>query len=209
MAVADVLAALADQWDRVNAALDPERRSELRRLIIELAAVDDRDERSRRRAQSEIAQLLMRSLPKDDPLVVHGDRLATGTDVPPRSLGFLLRSKLSGPGQLPASQRILSEPWDTAVDLRDRGVDPDLPNLIRLDHSRDDYAVPRFQFDVDGRPIPVVLAVNEVLDAFHDPWGAAYWWLHGNVWLAARPSDLIDTESSETLLAAAVAAVEG
>jgi hypothetical protein len=209
MAVADVLAGLADQWDRVDAALNPEDRSELRRLIVELQAVDDRDEQGRRRAQSEIAQLLMRSLPKSDPLVVLGDRLATATDVTPRSLVFLLRSRMSEPGQLPASQRILSEPWDTAVDLRDRGVDPDLPDLIRLDHSRHDYAVPSFQFDPEGQPIPVVLAVNEVLDAFHDPWGAAYWWLHRNVWLAARPSDLIETESPETLLAAAVAAVEG
>ena len=65
--------------------------------------------------------------------------------------------------------------------------------------------LPRFQLDSAHEPYEVVLAVNRILQAEADPWGAASWWLRANGWLDAVPAELVGTRSSDRLTAAALA----
>lgn len=93
--------------------------------------------------------------------------------------------------------------------VRRRGVDPDLPGLIRLHRPDGQVSLPAFQFTREGEPKPLVLRINQLLGADTDPWGVADWWLCPNIWLAGTPADLLGTLDDHVLVAAAVAAVEG
>ncbi len=64
--------------------------------------------------------------------------------------------------------------------------------------------VPRFQVDADGRDVrPVVVAVNLLLLAESDPWGALAWWLSTNPrWGGRRPIDRPDDEQLVALAGA-------
>lgn len=64
------------------------------------------------------------------------------------------------------------------------------------------YLYPAFQFDLDRRQVPAVVAdVNELLDAGGDPWGVASWWISANPRLGGRaPRDLIGERQESDLL---------
>lgn len=64
------------------------------------------------------------------------------------------------------------------------------------------YLYPAFQFDLDRRQVPAVVAdVNELLDAGGDPWGVASWWISANPRLGGRaPRDLIGKRQESDLL---------
>ncbi|MFJ8434686.1 hypothetical protein ACIQ9P_25640 [Kitasatospora sp. NPDC094019] len=92
----------------------------------------------------------------------------------------------------------------SAADYRAGGHDPTDPDLIRLTDRQGTVRLPSFQFDgASGRPLPVVVAVNRLLDADDDPWGVADWWLGANAWLDAVPAHLLGTSGEHGLLAAA------
>lgn len=212
VAVPELLLALAENWERVTDLLDQADRDQLRRLIVQAADIDPADESELLRVQVAIATFVAGILPDGDPVLhaLRSDRLVPTADrrLNPASLTSVLLARLGDDGELTAHRWILAAPWEMATELRVRGVDPDHPDLIRLDHGSG-YAVPSFQFDGSGTPIPLVLLVNHVLGAMRDPWGAAHWWLSTNPWLARRPADLIDQSADDDLVAAAVAAVEG
>ncbi|WP_159074391.1 DUF3168 domain-containing protein [Streptomyces dioscori] len=106
--------------------------------------------------------------------------------------------------------RLLAEPFLTPDDLEeDFGRRADHPHLIILVGDTGEPRLPAFQFDGEGRPLPVVLRVNELLGAAHDPWGVADWWLGANLWLGAAPASLLRTNANAQLLAAAGAVGEG
>lgn len=212
MAVQHIIAALAEDWDRVNSLLDEQARVVLRQYVVSM--VEAEAPRQRLTSANKIVQLLMRHLPDDPVLDVKGRRFVrppqlTDTDGALFSLAHALHAHIRGGGAWTADERILSHRWETAYALRRRGVDPDVPDLIRLDRADGSYAVPVFQFDEHGAPIPVVLRVNQVLGARDDPWGVADWWLSANVWLRESPSELIGRTPDDLLMAAAVAAVGG
>ena len=70
------------------------------------------------------------------------------------------------------------------------------------------YLYPQFQFDPVSRDIfSSVQTVNELLDAAHDPWGVASWWIERNDQIDARPIDLVGSDS-EALEHAARSLVE-
>ncbi|MFF8774536.1 hypothetical protein [Kitasatospora sp. NPDC015120] len=96
----------------------------------------------------------------------------------------------------------------SAADYRAGGHDPADPGLIRLTDRQGAVRLPAFQFDdVSGHPLPVVVAVNRLLDADDDPWGVADWWLGTNAWLDAVPARLLGTTGEHALLAAARAEI--
>lgn len=109
----------------------------------------------------------------------------------------------------PVDAWILAAAADSATGVRRRGVDPDMPGLIRLHRPDGRVSLPTFQFTRAGEPKPLVLRINELLGADTDPWGVADWWLCPNIWLAGTPADLLGTLDDHVLVAAAVAAVEG
>ena len=103
-----------------------------------------------------------------------------------------------------ARERLLAEPALTETDLTELfGVAADQPGLIRLRASAGPEQLPAFQFDAEGRPRPLVLAINAMLGAAADPWGVADWWLGPNPWLDAVPATLLGTGLDDQLLAAA------
>jgi hypothetical protein len=208
VAAPDLLVALGTQWDRVVAVLKPITRESLVAAVLALAEMHD--DAARRAQVTAISRLLLDALPKGDPLIplIEEARLVATKYQPLITSIAQLRAKVGVPWQ--AESRILGCDWQSATVLRDRGIDPDLPDLIRLDRPDGTHAVPMFQFAADGSPRPVVLRVNQVLGAVHDPWGAADWWLTGNVWLHETPESMsLRADTTADLLAAAVAAVEG
>ena len=101
-----------------------------------------------------------------------------------------------------AVARLLRVPALSEAGLRGRGADPRQAHLIRLS-GQGGPRYPAFQFDASGRPLPLVLAVNELLDADADPWGAADWWLGRNTWLGGRvPASLIGQDADAVLATA-------
>lgn len=208
MAVPEMLDMLSDEWDRVTATLDERSRTRLRELVLAMA--DEETQEVRTHLGSMIAYLLFTELPADDPMVVVGRRLAEGTRRHVSgSVAVSLRAKIGGAQPWPADRRILASPWESAAALRSKGIDPDLPDLIRLDRTDGSYAVPSFQFDDDGNPHGILLRINQLLGAYDDPWGVADWWLSSNVWLHERPATLLGRPDEDLLMAAAVAVVEG
>lgn len=81
------------------------------------------------------------------------------------------------------------------------------PGLIRLP-SPTGALVPAFQFGPGDEPWPIVLEVNRMLDAQHDPWGVAGWWVDPHAWLSAPPADLLGTGGDDRLRLAARSLVE-
>ena len=109
------------------------------------------------------------------------------------------------PGEIlrEAQESILAAPSVTEAQVRDRGVDPGSPGLIRLSGTAGDIRLPAFQFGPGGHPYPVVTQINVLLDAGDDPWGVADWWLGLNGWIDAIPAESIGRVDDETLIAAA------
>ncbi len=71
------------------------------------------------------------------------------------------------------------------------------------------YLYPAFQIDAARQEIyPEVSKVNQLFDAYSDPWGAASWWVSDNARLGGRPIDLIGTAESPSVLRAAEALLE-
>lgn len=198
---------LARTWDQVFPLLTPSIRRRLVNLFVDLSDAGDIGVRAVTMAK--ITELLVRYLPAGHPLVAAGHRLSTVAGGPSLAALALLRSHAVDREPWSAVARILLAEWETARKLRARGIDPDLPDLIRLDRPGGDCAVPMFQFDDDGQPREKVLAVNEILHAHEDPWGVADWWLSRNVWLHHSPVDLLADPAQDKLLAAAHAAVGG
>lgn len=213
----DGLTALAANWEDVMSRLGPGRADEIRRLVAALG-----DPRSAT-ASADIADLLTEALPADHPVrraLAKGYMLASSPRVSP-ALAAALRDRAAAPGQPPRDdppspavilravrQRLLSAPALTEEQTRQRGADPDDPRLIALRGPGGQWQWPVFQFGPGGGPLPVVLAVNEVLGAAEDPVAAADWWLSRNGWLGTRPSELIGAVPDERLLRAARAATE-
>lgn len=76
-------------------------------------------------------------------------------------------------------------------------------HLIRLPGPNETYFYPSFQYDTDGEPRGVVVAVNAILHAHRDPVGVAGWWNNRNAWLGDRPVDILDSGRDEELIEAA------
>lgn len=151
---------------------------------------------------------------------VPADRSSLAPDVDPASGGATADGpsrggRADGGGESPVRSAAGERPGDRRGDRpgdrrgdrrgdRSGGQEPD-PRLIRLRGRRGEPRWPAFQFEGGlGPPLPVVLTVNELLDAERDPWGAADWWLAGNAWLEGEiPARLAGTAHDPRLVDAA------
>jgi hypothetical protein len=196
---------------------DDNQRRLLRELVDGTAEPDPLD------ARAALADLLLDLLPPAHPMV---EVLRTGTMFDPgdhanvsttvaESLTQLrmLVLRPAGPADPPALDefdrevrgRLLDLPYLSPDVLRGRDVDPDDRGLIRLTHPDRGVQLPAFQFTRDHAPWPVVLQVNERLDAAVDPWGVACWWVDPHAGLNASPADLLGQGQDALLLRAAAA----
>jgi hypothetical protein len=79
------------------------------------------------------------------------------------------------------------------------------PRILRLPDG-----APAFQVDESGQLRPVVASINQLLDAATDPWAAADWWFLPNTWLHGQcPYQMLRQVGDNTLIRAAIAAIEG
>ena len=133
----------------------------------------------------------------------HGTVAGAAADQPERSARPTSVPDLAGTRTARRKDWLLAAPAVDQAEVRRRGVDPGSPALIRIGRSGQAPRWPAFQFDPAGQPYPVVTEINVLLDADHDPWGVADWWLGRNAWLDACPADLIGRGEDERLIAAA------
>jgi hypothetical protein len=210
VAVQHIIGALVADWDRVTHRLGSDGRTRLRGLVDATRTSQSADERAA--IAHALTRLLGEFLPHDDPVFADaGVRYSNPGQV--RELDRLLVS-ISGDVRFygrprSAKERILTHEWESAADLRERELSPDVFGVIKLHRDDGSASVPVFQFDEEGAPLEVVLRVNRLLRAHEDPWGAADWWFSANAWLTEPPYELIGRTSDELLVAAAVAVTEG
>ncbi|WP_328958164.1 hypothetical protein [Kitasatospora purpeofusca] len=209
IALADVLDVLREHWDEVQEYLDGTARA----AVVALLDTPSADpERTARR----IVRLVLAALPDGHPVRVpledsvrYSRAVHTGAIDGTAVLRAL--DLFRGPSPVPpedADDWLLAADSVSATDYRAGGHDPADPDLIRLTDRQGAVRLPSFQFDgASGRPLPVVVAVNRLLDADDDPWGVADWWLGANAWLDAVPARLLGTPGEHGLLAAARAEI--
>jgi hypothetical protein len=121
-------------------------------------------------------------------------------------------SEVSGEaGEPPADAEswLLAAPALTEQQVREQGGDPGGDDLIRLPARDGQIVLPAFQFGPVCRPLPVVAAINRLLEAAEDPWGVADWWLGQNAWLGGIPSELLGSVDDDLLVRAARAELPG
>lgn len=178
------------------------------------------DEEARWDAKEEMASFLAERLPPEHPvrralIDDQGSTLGSATS----ELRFTpadLRTILAGlEPAMPARtvvelahEALLAFPSRSAEQIRQQGLDPDAAGLIRLRDPAGAVRLPSFQFGPDGRPVPVVVEINELLGGDDDPWGVASWWLDRNAWLAERPAALLGHIADDDLIAVARADLE-
>jgi hypothetical protein len=221
-----ILRVLADHWDSVTGELPGPDLDRFRGLVERVSAAATAADRED--ATDELIDFLMRALRRDHVVrraIADSARfrsaqaLADPPDAPGREPGeeavlAELRRLLDAVRETPeailraAEARLLAAPAVSAAELRARGGDPEQAHLISL-AGPDGPRLPVFQFDAMGRPLPVVLGINALLDAGDDPWGVADWWLGRNAWLGQAPAESLGRIADDVLLAAARAIVGG
>ena len=56
---------------------------------------------------------------------------------------------------------------------------------------------PTFQFDADGKPLPLIKKILEVLPKSRTPWQNAFWFVSSNSWLGGpAPREMLDDEAA-------------
>ncbi|MCH0565770.1 DUF3168 domain-containing protein [Streptomyces sp. MUM 136J] len=185
--------------------------------MLDLAA-EGGDERRRRAVTRAVAAHLRASLPEQEVRAVERRFAGAASPLPHELLASFASSGgrpegIRGTGRAPESgeeaqpspyERLLAVPALSPDDLRENfGVEVTAPELIRLRRGDGSEGLPAFQFDREGRPRDVVVAVNRMLGAAEDPWGVADWWLGPNPWLATAPALLLGAGLDGQLLAAA------
>ncbi|MFF3978337.1 hypothetical protein [Streptomyces sp. NPDC001828] len=214
----DLLALIRAHWPDIHSALDDEQR-ELLLTRLEALALAPADERAVRRCVQGV-RLALLALPPGHLVrrALDGTRLAGPAAAAPdlAATARELLAQLADPGPPPrregglaeARQRLLAHPSLSPEQARHRCAGA-VTGLIRLDDPVRGPRYPAFQFGgADGGPLPVVRAVNRLLLGEEDPWGAADWWLSGNLWLGGRPAALLGQVSDELLVGAASAMLE-
>ena len=130
------------------------------------------------------------------------------TTTPSRS-AFMQLSDAEADAAIAAQERRLTQAKDetieefgfrTTAEIAAAGIDPDRVFSVRY---RDAEVFPGFQFDEQGRPLPVIAEILAVMRSFSG-WEIALWFTGGNVWLEDddRPVDRLRTEPEAVIEAA-------
>jgi hypothetical protein len=220
VAIEDVVAALVQRWGDVLPYLEP---ADLRAFadavnLIESSAPGDQAAAS---SLADLMTLLIVRLPAGHPVreAIAGQSRLAGSAWDSAKIARALQALPGISAQLggtdpeatspteAARQRLLQAPALTREQVRERGGDPDRDDLIRLSPRVGPARLPAFQFDDEGRPVPVVSAINTLLGSAADPWGVADWWLGANAWLSGVPADLLGQVDDDVLAQAAMAEI--
>ncbi|TDB82202.1 hypothetical protein E1264_31675 [Actinomadura sp. KC216] len=209
MALFDAIDALVEHWSDVRLRMSDRAWNRLTRLVDEMTT-GSQDPGDLADLAAEVANLLARELDADHPVrrarARTGTRFGSGAARPWPDLVRRLELRMA-PGApaapAPEEEWLLSADSLGRDDIAHHGHGPPDPDLILLDRPDGGVQFPAFQFGADGRPIPLVLRINRLLDVQDDPWGVADWWLGPNTWLDAAPADLLGRADDRELLSAA------
>jgi hypothetical protein len=217
VAIEDAIWALQEHGADVAAQLDDQALADLRRMLAELPGPDQAG-RDRAETLARIADLLVETLPRDHPVrraLVGGRMLAPAvldwTAVSQSLLGLSALSRLAGDDTADAgvvadvAGRLLGADALSEAQVRELGLDPDDPGLVRLARADGRRQWPAFQFGPGGAVPAIVRTVNQLLGARTDPLGVADWWLSRNGWLGDPPSRLVGAIPDDHILQAAQA----
>lgn len=204
----DFLVTLAGHWPAVLNELEPDDRVRFTELVRRLRAAVTSQEATE--VSLELRQFT-HNLPPRHPVreAASSARYATGSAVVDLADIATILGGLDhqiGPDNDEDPEAWLrAAPSLSEQEVSAFGIAPDRTDLIRLPGADSQPRLPAFQFRADGQPVPVVLTVNELLDANADPWGVADWWLGENAWLEAIPAELIGRVADTVLVQAAQA----
>ncbi|MGW1713068.1 hypothetical protein [Streptomyces sp. NPDC002156] len=206
-----ILADAAARWDQISGRLGQALQAQLTELLASRRDLDRRYDFGDAFI-TQAASLLAEALPEEfgaganarlGVVNVYPDRNPTVQGFTAEDLAVLLIDghRMVGPVLGPVRERVLAEPALDAVDIEQGGGSPHSPDLIRLRGPGGRLRLPRFQFSEDTLPWLAVLEVNALLDADHDPWGAADWWLSANAWLGGTsPVELLGSGRDRQLV---------
>ncbi len=204
----DFLASVARNWPAVLDELPAEYARRFAELVSQVRSARTSDEAA---DVSWELRMLARKLPRGHEVRIAASSTRYAAGAPVIDLADVA-AILAGLDLLPEADDdpdawLLAAASLSEQEVRDRGIAPERTDLIRLPAEGNDPQprLPAFQFGPDGQPVPVVLAINQLLGAGADPWGAADWWLGENAWLDAVPADLIGHVADTVLLQAAQA----
>jgi hypothetical protein len=219
MGLRHAVRALADHWQDVRGRLSPADFGRLTELVSNFT--DEAIPTRSPAAAMAIPRFLHTVLPDGHPVLaaleIEESRLVVEHDpvllADWLDLSTVMRSLLLGSDPQPTPQDVargacrwlLAAPALDESQLRDRGQDPEDPDLIGLERDDGIRQWPAFQFGPDEAGQALVRAVNRILEASDDPWGAADWWLGEHHRLAAAPAELIGSARPHLLIAAALA----
>jgi hypothetical protein len=222
MSLQRAMAVLAERWQEIYAGLDAGSAGQLRELAAQFVA--EGDQATSFDMAADIMNLLRKRLPAAHPvrmaLAEREDRLLDQDSLSDRAsraaavsawfrLAEPLRARLGIPAPTvgdvmrESSERLLAAPALTAEEVLHRGHDPSDPDLVQLDRGDGTQQWPVFQFEPHGGIRDVVRAINRILVADEDPFGAADWWLGRNGLLGDAPARLIGHVPDDLLIAAA------
>lgn len=222
MALGDVVATVVARWGEILPYLEPEDLQAIADGIRRVDSAADQALASNALA-ADLVTLMVVRLPAGHPVRAAamsltrfaGPAAENVTVVPDlRALPGIATALSSAAGPAGSGRqvsgrevtvRLLAAPAFTPDEIREAGGDPDRDDLVRLTEPAGGLRLPSFQFGAQGGPLPVVSAVNLLLHASEDPWGAADWWLGANGWLGAVPAELIGRVDDLLLTEAAAA----
>jgi hypothetical protein len=202
VAATKAITALRQHWDEVLGLIGDADRPHLLALAERLTAAEDTDERTD--LTLELLGLLRDRLSPDHPVRrAIAAKESRNAETVEAELGAAIGSLDLQLTLQQVRDRLLAVPAYSAEELLALGGDPDAEGLIRLRDGEGNPRLPAFQFDPRGAPLPVVVAVNQLLHAGSDPWGVADWWLGRNARLGGVPSRLLGTAPDDDLVSAA------
>lgn len=203
MAATRAIAALRDHWDEAFGLVGDADRTRLLALVERLTATEDTDDRAD--LTLELLGLLQQRLPASHPVrrAIAAKESRQDPDAAEAELGAAIVGLDLQVTLQQVRDRLLAVPAYSAEELRALGGHPGAEGLIRLRDGDGNLRLPAFQFDPGGAPLPVVVAVNQLLHAGSDPWGVADWWLGRNARLSGVPSHLLGIVPDDDLVSAA------
>ena len=205
MSLTDALIELQRRLPEVVASLSRDERTELRRSLAAWVhgTVDD---------PQALLSAALRHQPDDSPVwdaLAQSSVRRDGTQQldRPEIAAIMLRTALevAEPERLRGSRLSVEAAAEERVFLAPMVAVPSrdpIDTAVLVLERRGGFVAPAFQFAQHGDLVEGVADVNDNLDAYNDPWGAASWWLCPHAGLHAIPADLIRHGAQDDVVAA-------
>jgi len=206
MAISDALEELTKRWPDIARHLSRDEISSIRRQLAAFVHGVPWE-------PSSILTTAMTGQPDDHPvweaLLATGTRREGSPSLPLTVAAIQLRFaiEIDNATEAPEPESVENAAEERIMLAPMTDSDSHQPSLLVIPHDGGRLA-PAFQFSDIGELLDHVAEINRLLDAAHEPWGAASWWLSPHPTLHGIPADLIRHDDPATVKAAAAAAAD-